>query len=154
MHSMSIRSLALVLLIAIAGCHPPRSYTRPTPYPLRDAFSCALAQLGELEYDVVLADTIGGMLQGRREITGLAETARRGAAAATEVITVGLAGGARTRYDELTVIVYTQLYPLGNTLEATAGMLVVGENDRTRGSPSDGARGDARRLADRCAPRP
>jgi hypothetical protein len=58
MHSMSIRSLALVLLIAIAGCHPPRSYTRPTPYPLRDAFSCALAQLGELEYDVVLADTI------------------------------------------------------------------------------------------------
>jgi hypothetical protein len=144
--------LALILTL-VAGCSAPRSYTRATPYPLRDAFSCALEQLDTLEYDVVLADTVGGMLQGRREITGLRETARRGAAAATEVITVGLAGGKRTRYDEITIFVYTRLYPQGNTLEATSGLLVVGDDDRARGSPSDAARADARTIADRCAPR-
>jgi hypothetical protein len=148
-----MRSLLILTLLAFAGCSAPRSYTRATPYPLRDAFSCALNQLEALEYSVVLADTVGGLLQGRREITGIREAARRGAAVATEVITAGLAGGNRTRYDEITVFVYTRLYPQGNTLEATAGLLVVGDDDRTRGSPSDAARSDARTLADRCAPR-
>ena len=106
-----------------------------------------------MEYEVVLADSVGGLLQGRREITGITEAARGAAAAATELITVGLAGGKRTRYDELTVYVYTRLYPLGNTLETTAGLLIVGEEDRTRDSPSDKARSDARALADRCSPR-
>lgn len=122
--------------------------------PLPDAFECALTQLRALEYDIVLADTIGGLLQGRRELTGIREAARRGAAAATELITAGLAGGKRVRYDELTVFVYTRLYPQGNTLEATAGLLSVTDNQaRTRGSPSDEARADARTIADRCAPR-
>lgn len=143
----------LVLMIVFAGCSKPGSYTRPTPLPLRGAFACALEQLESLEYSVVLADTIGGLLQGRREITGIREAARRGAAVATEVITAGLAGGSRTRYDELTVFVYTRVYPQGNTLEVTASLLVVGDEDRTRGSPSDGAKGDARVLADQCAPR-
>ena len=108
----------------------------------------------DLEYDIVLADTVGGLLQGQREITGIREAARRGAAAATELITVGLAGGQRVRYDELTVFVYTRLYPQGNTLEATAGLLTVDEDTvRVRSRPSDDARGDARQLADRCAPR-
>ena len=73
--------------------------------------------------------------------------------ALAEVITVGLTPGPRTRYDELTVFVYTRLYPQGNTVETTAGLLVVGDNDRTRGSPSDAARADARAIAERCAPR-
>jgi hypothetical protein len=141
----------LVLLVAVTACTAPRTYTRETPQPLRDAFDCALLQMREMEYEVVLADTVGGLLQGRREIRGIGEAARRGAAAATELITVGLAGGQRTRYDELTVFAYTRLYPLGNTIESTAGMLIVGEEDRTRGSPSDNARADARRLADRCS---
>lgn len=117
------------------------------------AFSCALDQMLALDYEIVLADTIGGLLQGRREITGIREAARRGAAAATELITVGLAGGQRTRFDELTVFVYTRLYPQGNTLETTAGMLIVGDEDRSRRRPSDDARADARSLADRCSPR-
>jgi hypothetical protein len=145
--------LLFVLLLASA-CTPPRSYTRATPFPLPAAFDCALAQLVELEYDIVLADTIGGLLQGRRELTGIREAARRGAAVATELITAGLAGGKRVRYDELTVFVYTRLYPQGNTLEATAGLLSVTDNEaRTRGSPSDAARADALIVADRCAPR-
>src|SRR5690606_36435780 len=98
-------------------------------------------------------DSVGGALQGRREITGIREAARGAAAAATELITIGLAGGKRTRYDELTVWVYTRLYPLGNIVEATAGLLVVGDDARTLGNPSDAARTDARRLADRCSPR-
>lgn len=107
-----------------------------------------------LEYEVVLADTLGGLLQGQREITGLREAARKGAAAATEIVTVGLVGGRRTRYDELTVFVYSRLYPQGNTLEATAGLLIVdGAADRTRTRPSDAARADARVIADHCAPR-
>ena len=145
--------LPVLLLVLATACAAPRTYTRATPYPLRDAFACALTQMQTMEYEVVLADTVGGLLQGRREITGIREAARRGAAAATEVITVGLAPGPRTRYDELTVFVYTRLYPQGNTIEATAGQLVVGDEDRTRGSPSDGARGDARAIAERCAPR-
>ena len=143
----------LLLLACVAACAAPRTYTRATPFPLRDAFACALTQMQTFEYDVVLADTIGGLLQGRREITGIREAARRGAAAATEVITVGIAPGPRTRYDELTVFVYTRLYPQGNTIEATAGLLVVGDQDITRGSPSDGSRADARAIAERCAPR-
>ncbi|MDR0786263.1 MAG: hypothetical protein LBG44_00105 [Gemmatimonadota bacterium] len=146
-----LRSIIPVALV-LTACGAPNSYTRATPYPLRDAFGCALAQLQTLEYDVVLADTVGGLLQGRREITGIRETARRAGAAATEVITVGLAGGPRTRYDELTVFVYTRPYPEGNTLETTSGMLIVGDQDRTRGTPSDHVRGDARAIVDRCAP--
>ena len=151
---MRLRAISLLGLVAVLGaCSAPRSYTRPTPFPLSDAFSCAYEQMAAMEYEIVLADTVGGLLQGRREITGIGETARRGAAAATELITVGLAGGRRTRYDELTVFVYTRLYPQGNTLETTAGMLVVGTDDRTRESPSDEARSNARTLADRCSPR-
>jgi hypothetical protein len=72
----------------------------------------------------------------------------------TEVITAGLADGPRKRYDELTVFLYTRLYPNGNTLETTAGMLTIAENEQqTRSSPTDAARADARSLADRCAPR-
>lgn|SRR5690606_5535740 len=149
-----MRALLLVLFLLGTACSAPRSYTRATPMPLPDAFECALTQLRALEYDIVLADTIGGLLQGRRELTGIREAARRGAAAATELITAGLAGGKRVRYDELTVFVYTRLYPQGNTLEATAGLLSVTDNQaRTRGSPSDEARADARTIADRCAPR-
>lgn len=139
------------LLFGLAACSAPRTYTRPTPYGLRDAYSCALAQMQALEYEVVLADTVGGIVQGRRRITGIREAARRGAAAATEVITAGLTAGPRTRYDEITVFVYTRPYPDGNTVESTAGLLVVGDDDRTRESPSDGARADARAIADRCA---
>ncbi|MQA91070.1 MAG: hypothetical protein GEU90_12660 [Gemmatimonas sp.] len=150
----ALQSLLFVLLLAAAACSPPTSYTRETPFPLPAAFDCALAQLQGLQYDIVLADTIGGILQGRRELTGIREAARRGAAVATELITAGLAGGKRVRYDELTVFVYTRLYPQGNTLEATAGLLSVTDNQmRTRGSPSDVARTDARTVADRCAPR-
>lgn len=140
-------------MVFVVACAAPRTYTRAVPFPLASTFDCALAQMQAMEYEIVLADTVGGLLQGRREITGIRETARRGAAAATEILTVGLAGGKRVRYDELTVFVYTRLYPQGNTLEATAGMLTVGEEDRTRTSPSDAARSDARTLADGCAPR-
>lgn len=143
----------LLAVILLGGCAAPRSYTRATPYPLWDAFACALEQMRSMEYEIVLADTVGGLLQGRREITGITEAARGAAAAATELITIGLAGGKRTRYDELTVFVYTRLYPLGNTLETRAGLLIVGEVDRTLGNPSDNARTDARTLADRCSPR-
>ncbi|HUE96386.1 MAG TPA: hypothetical protein VMN39_06980 [Longimicrobiaceae bacterium] len=145
---------ALLGIALLGACAAPRSYTRAAPFPLSSTFECALAQMRELEYEIVLADTIGGLLQGRREITGIRETARRGAAAATEILTAGLAGGKRTRYDEITVFVYTRLYPQGNTLEARAGLLTVGEDDRTRVNPSDAARADARTLADLCAPRP
>lgn len=146
--------LPVVFLFLLNACAAPRSYTRATPYPLATAFACAAEQMAELEYDIVLADSLGGVLQGRREITGIREAARRGAAAATEVITVGLAGSKRVRYDELTVFVYTRLYPQGNTLETTSGMLTVEEDAiRTRGRPSDAAREDARAIADRCAPR-
>lgn len=150
-----MRAILLLALIGLLGaCSAPRSYTRPTPLPLASAFTCAHEKMAEMEYEIVLADTVGGLLQGRRQIRGIGETARRGAAAATELITAGLAGGRRTRYDELTVFVYTRPYPQGNTLETTAGMLIVGEDDRTRESPSDDARGNARALADRCSPRP
>jgi hypothetical protein len=150
-----MRSILLIVSLALiaAACAAPRSYTRGTPFPLRDAFDCALAQLQTMEYEVVLADTVGGLLQGRREIRGIRETARRAGAAATEVITVGLAPGPRTRYDELTVFVYTRPYPQGNTVETTSGLLIVGDEDRTRGSPTDDVRGDARAIVDRCAPR-
>jgi hypothetical protein len=147
--------LTLFFLTVLAACSAPRSYTRPTPFPLTDAFACARAQLEQLEYDVVLADSIGGLLQGHREITGIREAARKGAAAATEMITVGLAGGKRTRYDELTVFVFSRVYPQGNTLETTAGLLIVdGDEDRMRSRrASDAARADARTVIDRCAPR-
>jgi hypothetical protein len=148
-----MRVLLPLVLIFLAACSSPRTYTRATPFPLRDAFACALAQMESLEYSVVLADTVGGLLQGRREITGIREAARRGAAAATEVITAGLAGGKRIRYDELTVFVFTRNFPQGNTVEATAGLLIVGDDDRTRSRPSDAARDDARAITDRCAPR-
>jgi hypothetical protein len=149
-----MRVVLLVLVCLLLGaCGAPGSYNRATPYPLAGAFACALEQMTTLEYEIVLADTVGGLIQGRREITGIREAARRGAAAATELITVGLAGGPRTRYDQLTVSVYTRTYPLGNTVETTADMLIVGEADRSRDSPSDDARADARVLADRCSPR-
>jgi hypothetical protein len=144
---------ALLLLALFAACSAPRSYTRATPFPLADAFACALTQLQELDYTVVLADTAGGLLQGHREITGIRESARRGAAVATEIVTVGLAGGNRTRFDELTVFVYSRLYPQGNTLEATSGLLTVAGEERARSRPSDAARADARTIAERCAPR-
>lgn len=152
----TIRMRTLLYLLSAAtfvACSAPRSYTRATPFPLRDAFTCALAQMQTMEYEVVLADTVGGLVQGRREITGIREAARRGAAAATEVITVGLTSGPRTRYDELTVFVYTRPYPQGNTVESTAGLLVVGDADRARGSPSDAARAEARAIAERCSAR-
>jgi hypothetical protein len=149
-----MRALSLLLILVTASaCSAPRTYTRATPFPLRDAFACALTQMEGLEYSVVLADTVGGILQGRREITGFREAARRGAAAATEVITVGLAGGRRIRYDEVTVFVFTRPFPQGNTVEATAGMLIVGDEDRTRSRPSEASRADARAIAERCAPR-
>lgn len=146
--------LWLPLLALMAGCTGVRSYSRGTLAPLADAFACSSQQLRTLGYQVELADSIGGLLQGRREITGITETARRGAAAATEVLTGGLAGGKRTRFDELTVFVYMRHYPQGNTVEVTAGMLTVGENGQgqEQSAPTDAAKRDARRLLDACAP--
>ena len=37
------------LLLLLGACAAPRSYTRPTPLPLTDAFSCALEQMEEME---------------------------------------------------------------------------------------------------------
>jgi hypothetical protein len=146
--------LALLCLLPVAvGCTGTRTYARGTLAPLSDVYACAVHQLGQLGYELALQDSVGGLAQGRRQITGLVETARRGAARATRVITGGLAGGSRDRYDELTISVYRRRYPQGNTIEATAGMLVVAGETDEREEPTDQAIADARTLIDACAPR-
>lgn len=143
--------LPIVAILALGACTGPRSYTRATLAPLPDAFACAREQLQGLGYETELVDSVGGLLQGHREITGIREAARRGASAATEVITVGLAGGKLRRFDELTVFVYKRQYPQGNTVEVTAGMLTVTDGSREQGAPTDAAKRDARRVLTRCA---
>ena len=145
------RLLPLLCLAGLGACTGPRSYVRPTLAPLPDAFACSQTQLRELGYEIELVDSVGGLLQGHREIGGIREAARRGASAATEVITVGLAGGKLTRYDELTVFVYKRQYPQGNTVEVTAGMLTVTDEAREQGAPTDAAKRDARTVLSRCA---
>lgn len=145
------RLLPILILAALTGCAGPRAYTRATVAPLQDAFACAARELQLLEYETVLVDSVGGLLQGHREITGIREAARRGASAATEVITVGLAGGKLTRFDELTIFVYKRQYPQGNTVEATAGMLTLTDNSREQGAPTDAAKRDAKHILSRCA---
>lgn len=145
------RLLPLLCLAALGACTGPRSYTRATLAPLPDAFACSQVQLRQLGYETELVDSVGGLLQGHREITGIREAARRGASAATEVITVGLAGGKLTRFDELTVFVYKRQYPLGNTVEVTAGMLTITDETREQGAPTDAAKRDARTVLSRCA---
>lgn len=153
MRPIAPRLCLLPVLLLLAGCAGVRSFSRSTPAPLADAYTCAARQLRGLGYRIVLEDSVGGVAQARREITGLVETARRGAAVATKVITAGLAGGERTRYDELTVFTYSRGYPQGNTLEITAGMLYVGGGQESRTSPTDAAKKDARMLLQRCAGR-
>ena len=149
-----MRPLALVcVLFLLAGCGGSRTYLRSTLAPLSDAYSCGLNQLKELGYSVELDDPVGAVAQGRREITGLVETARGGAARAIGAVTLGVAGGGRTRYDELTISVYRRRYPQANTLEATAGMLTIAGEAEERTTPTDEARADARRVIDSCAPR-
>lgn len=149
-----MKRLGILLCVGIiSGCSGVRSYTRTTPLPLANSYHCAVDAMQRLGYTVELQDSVGLLVQGRRELTGLVETARRGAAAATDLITVGLAGGKRTRFDELTVFIYTRPYPQGNTVEATAGMLVVGEQTLERTSPTDLAKREARALLTACAPR-
>jgi hypothetical protein len=143
----------LCLLILLAGCGGSRTFTRTTLAPLSDAYSCAVYQLKDLGYTVELDDPVGGVAQGRREITGFVESARRGAARAARAVTLGVAGGNRTRFDELTISVYRRRYPGANTLEATAGMLTVAGESEERTTPTDQASGDARKLIDACAPR-
>lgn len=142
----------LVLSLVFTGCTGVRSYSRGTLAPLMDAFTCSAQQLEAMNYKIELADSVGGLLQGRREITGLTESARRGAAKATEVLTVGLAGGQRTRFDELTVFVYMRHYPQGNTIEVTAGMLTQEEESQEQSAPTDEAKRDAKQLLNVCAP--
>lgn len=144
---------AMVALLLLSGCGGLRSYTRSTVAPLTDAYACATRNLREMGYRLVLEDSVGGLVQGRREITGLVETARKGAAAATEVLTVGLAGGKRTRFDELTVFAYMRHYPQGNTVEITAGQLIAAGGVQERSAPTDEAKRDARQLLASCAPR-
>lgn len=107
----------------------------------------------ELGYTLELDDPVGRVAQGRREITGFVERVRRGAARAGGAVTRGIAGGSRTRYDELTISVYRRRYPQPNTLEVTAGMLTVSGESEERTTPTDQANADARRLIDACAPR-
>lgn len=137
----------------LAACSGVRTYARTTLAPLSDAYTCAAGQLKELGYTLDLDDPVGGLAQGRRRITGLVESARKGAAKATEVITVGLAGGSRTRFDEVTISVYRRHYPQGNTIEATAGMLTISGETGQRTAPTDEARADVRTLLEACAPR-
>jgi hypothetical protein len=149
-----MRPLALLCVtILLAGCGGSRTYARATLAPLSDAYSCAVNQLKELRYSVELEDPIGGVAQGRREITGFVERARRGLGRATRAVTLGVAGGTWTRYDEITISVYRRRYPGANTLEVTAGMLSIAGELEERTTPTDEARGDARRLIDACAPR-
>lgn len=145
------RLLPILALAALGACSGPRSYTRPTLAPLPDAFACAREELRALGYETELVDSVGGLLQGHREITGIREAARRGASAATEVITVGLAGGKLQRFDELTVFVYKRQYPHGNTVEVTAGMLTITDGAREQGAPADAAKRDAKHVLSHCA---
>lgn len=147
------RSLSLVALLLLTACGGVRSYTRTTTAPVPDAYACATRTLEALGYSLVLRDSLGGLVQGRREITGIVETARRGAAKATELVTIGLAGGSRHRFDELTVFVYMRVYPQGNAVESTAGLLTVSGQTEERSAPTDAARLDARRLLATCATR-
>ena len=150
----SMRPLALLCLsILLAGCGGSRTYARATLAPLSDAYTCAVNQLKELGYSVELEDPVGGVAQGRRKIEGIIEAARGAAARVARAATLGVAGGDRTRYDEITISVYRRRYPGANTLEVTAGMLSVAETLEERTTPTDEARGDARRLIDACAPR-
>lgn len=149
-----MRPLAIVCAtFLVAGCAGTRTFTRPTLAPLADAYSCGVNQLKELGYTLELNDSVGRVAQGRREITGFVETARRGAASVAGKVTLGVAGGSRTRFDELTISVYRRRYPQPNTLEATAGMLTVTGQSEERATPTDQAKSDARKLIDACAPR-
>ena len=149
-----MRPVALLcVLFLVAGCGGSRTFARPTLAPLSDAYSCGVNQLKELGYSLELDDPVGRVAQGRREIRGFVERVRRGAAKAGGAVTLGVAGGSRTRYDELTISVYRRRYPQPNTLEATAGMLTVAGESEERTTPTDQATADARRLIDACAPR-
>jgi hypothetical protein len=143
--------LSLLVLVSLAGCGGFRTYTRATLAPLGDAFSCAAYQLERMGYTLELSDSVGGVVQARREITGLTEAARRGAAVATEVLTVGLAGGKRTRFDQLTVLVYSRSFPESNAIDVTAGMLTITDGAYEQSPPTTDARRDARRLATSCS---
>ena len=149
-----MRTLYLLCGLALlAGCSGLRSYSRTIPVPLADAYACAARQLTAMGYELELQDSIGGLTQGRRKITGLVERARAGAAVGVELLTVGLAGGGRTRFDELTVFVYTRPYPQGNTIEVTAGMYTSAGDEAERSSPTDEAKADAKTVLAACAPR-
>lgn len=143
--------LTLLILISLVGCGGFRTYTRATLAPLGDAFACASAELEKMGYTVELRDSVGGVVQAQREITGLTESARRGAAAATEVITIGLAGGRRVRFDQLTVLVYSRPFPEANAIDVTAGLLTIAGEDYEQSPPTSDARRDARRLAAACS---
>jgi hypothetical protein len=145
------RLLSLLLLLSVTGCGGFRTYTRATLAPLGDAFVCASTQLEQMGYVVELRDSVGGVVQARREITGITEAARRGAAVATEVITIGLAGGKRTRFDQLTVLVYNRPFPEGNAIDVTAGMLTIADDTYEQSPPTSVARRDARRLVGACS---
>jgi hypothetical protein len=143
--------LSLLLLISVVGCGGFRTYTRATLAPLGNAFSCAASELERMDYVVELRDSVGGVVQAQREIKGLTESARRGAAAATEVITAGLAGGKRVRFDQITVLVYSRPFPDGNAIDVTAGMLTITDGEYEQSPPTSTARRDARRLAGACS---
>lgn len=145
--------LIAVLIFLTAGCGVTRTYSRNTLAPLSDLYTCAVFQLQEMGYTLGLQDPVSGIVRGRREITGFVETARRGAARAGQVITLGVAGGPGIRNDEITVAVYRKQYPQGNTIEATAGMVVVTGDAEERAKPTDEARADAVDLTQNCAPR-
>jgi len=143
--------LSLLILFSLTACGGFQTYTRSTLAPVEDAFTCAIGQLEGMGYVVELRDSVGGVLQAQREITGITESARRGAAVATEVITIGLAGGKRRRFDQLTVLVYTQPFPRGNAIDVTAGLLTTGDDLQEQSPPTRDARRDARRLAINCS---
>lgn len=146
------RPIPLLLLASAAACAGPRAFSRSTVLPLPDVFACAHDQLERRDYELVLVDSVGGLLQGHREVTGIREAARRGAAAATGVITGGLAGGSFRRYEELTVFLRTRRYPETNMVEATAGLLTITEDAPKREGATDAGKRDARELVEACAP--
>ncbi|CAN5795111.1 hypothetical protein BH23GEM6_BH23GEM6_02060 [soil metagenome] len=143
--------LSLLILFSLTACGGFRTYTRATLAPLGDTFVCATNHLESMGYVVELRDSIGGVVQAQREITGITETARRGAAAATEVLTIGLAGGKRRRFDQITVLVYNQSFPQANAIDVTAGLLTTADDVHEQSPPTREARQDARRLAISCS---
>lgn len=146
MSRIAVPTLSALVAVAVVGCGGhPQSYMSPVDLSQSDAYSCAMEFVNEQGYTVQNADKESGIIQARRESSGLVAEALSGERT-WQVLSISIFEGSSKGDEPAQRMNVTAAKATQGVLANAFGTGSIEEG----GTPTDETKQDAQNLIEEC----